>query len=73
MSIRIGKILVDEKLITTDELNTALGEQQKTKEMLGEILIRLGFVTEKAMLRALGKQQGIPFVELSARVMYPFF
>ncbi len=69
MSVRLGKVLVEEKLITVDELNSALSEQQKTKEMLGEILVRLGFVTEKNMLRALAKQQGIPFVELMTHVI----
>jgi len=31
MAIRLGTALVEEKLITVDELNTALAEQQKTK------------------------------------------
>ncbi|MDD5225861.1 MAG: ATPase, T2SS/T4P/T4SS family [Candidatus Omnitrophica bacterium] len=66
MAVRLGKILVEEKLITIDELNKALSEQQKTKEALGEVLIRLGFVVEKNMLQALAKQQGIHFVELMA-------
>ncbi|MFH0986385.1 MAG: ATPase, T2SS/T4P/T4SS family [Candidatus Omnitrophota bacterium] len=64
MAIRLGKILVEEKLITVEELHSALSEQQRTKESLGEILVRSGFVTEKKMLRALAKQQGIHFVEL---------
>ncbi len=69
MSIRLGKVLVEGKMITVDELNTALAEQQRTKEMLGEVLVRLGFVVEKNMLRALAKQQGIPFVDLTTHVI----
>ena len=69
MSIRLGKVMAEEKLITQDELNQALSEQQRTKEMLGEIIVRLGFVTEKNMLKALAKQQGIPFIELTKHVI----
>ena len=69
MPIRLGEALVEGKLITKDELDMALAEQQKTKEMIGKILVRLGFVTEKAMLQTLAKQQGIHFVELTTRVI----
>ncbi|MEI7752625.1 MAG: ATPase, T2SS/T4P/T4SS family, partial [Candidatus Omnitrophota bacterium] len=69
MSVRMGKALVEAKLITVDELNTALLEQQKTKELLGKILVKFGFVTEKKMLQVLAKQQGIPFVELATSVI----
>ncbi len=67
MALRLGDILVENKLITVDELNIALSEQQKTKEMLGQILIRMGFVAEKDILQVLAKQQGIPFVELKTK------
>jgi type II secretory ATPase GspE/PulE/Tfp pilus assembly ATPase PilB-like protein len=69
MALRLGKALVEEKLITVEELDKALVEQQKTKEMLGAVLVRLGFVTEQKMLHSLAKQQGIPFVELMTTVI----
>ena len=69
MAIRLGKALVEEKLITADELEIALAEQQKTKGVLWKILVRLGFVTEKNMLQALAKQQGLRFVELMTNVI----
>jgi len=69
MAIRLGMALVEGKLITGDELNSALAEQQKTKEALGKILVRLGFVTEKKMLQTLANQQGIRFVELMTIVI----
>jgi len=64
MALRIGEILVEKKIITPEELEIALKEQEKTKEMLGEVLVRMGFVTEKEMLQVLAEQQGIAFVEL---------
>ncbi len=64
MALRLGDILVEKKLITPSELNIALGEQQRTKEMLGQILIRMGFVAERDMLQFLAEQQGLPFVDL---------
>jgi type II secretory ATPase GspE/PulE/Tfp pilus assembly ATPase PilB-like protein len=69
MAIRLGKILVEEKLITVEELSAALSEQSRTREALGEILVRFGFVTEEKMLRALAKQQGIHFIELTSIVV----
>lgn len=69
MALRLGDILVEKELITQDELNTALAEQQRTKEALGQILVRMGFVAEKDMLQILAKQQGIPFVELKTKVI----
>lgn len=66
MALRLGDILVEEKLITPDELTAAIAEQQRTKEMLGQVLVRMGFVAEKDMLQVLAKQQGIQFVELKS-------
>ena len=63
MAIRYGEILVKERIITPQELEIAIKEQQKTKELLGQVLVRKGFVTERRMLQVLAKQQGIPFLD----------
>ncbi|MDD5423247.1 MAG: ATPase, T2SS/T4P/T4SS family, partial [Candidatus Omnitrophica bacterium] len=64
MALRLGEILVEKKLITPEQLKSAVAEQKKTGEMLGQILISMGFVSESKMLHVLAEQQGIPFVEL---------
>ena len=67
MALRLGEILVEKHLITPDQLKEAVAEQQKTKELLGQALVRLGFVSEKKILQVLAEQQGIPFLELRER------
>ncbi len=57
MALRLGEILVEKKLVTADELNIAITEQQRTKEALGQILVRMGFVVERDMLLILAQQQ----------------
>lgn len=64
MALRIGDILVEKGIITKGQLKTAIEEQQKTGEVLGQILVRMKFVSERKMMEALAEQQGIPFVDL---------
>jgi len=57
-------MLVKKKSIKLEELKAALNEQQKTGKMLGQVLVQMGFVTEKEMLRVLAEQQGMRFLDL---------
>ena len=62
--IRIGDLLVAQQLISLDQLNSALAEQNKTGRKLGRQLIEMGFVEENTLLNLLSKQLSIPFIEL---------
>ncbi len=64
MSVRIGEILVEKQLITEEQLARAVVEHQKSKEFLGQTLIRLGFISEEKLLKILAEQQGITFLNL---------
>ena len=64
MSVRIGEILVEKQLITEEQLAQAVAEHQKSKEFLGQTLIRLGFISEEKLLKVLAGQQGITFLNL---------
>ena len=64
MSVRIGEILVEKQLITEEQLAQAVAEHQKSKEFLGQTLIRLGFISEEKLLKILAGQQGITFLNL---------
>ncbi|MBF0461520.1 MAG: type II/IV secretion system protein [Magnetococcales bacterium] len=46
---RLGDLLVEKKIITPDQLQTALFEQRRSGESLGKLLIYLGFVPEPLM------------------------
>jgi len=61
---RIGEILIYKGLLTPDKLEMALVEQAKTKEFLGEILLRRHFIDEKSLYEALAEQFDILFISL---------
>jgi twitching motility protein PilT len=67
---KIGEILVDAGLVSRDQLSMALTTQRRLGGTLGENLVRLGIVTEEALLDALSKQAGLQHVNL-ARVEVP--
>jgi type IV pilus assembly protein PilB len=60
---KIGEMLVKEGLVTPEQLNQALEAQQQSGDLLGSILIRLGFVEEGVMVEFLSKQFQLPAVD----------
>ena len=64
MALRLGEILVEKRIISAKELELAVNEQQKSKKLLGEVLVNMGFVTERKLLQVLAEQQGVSFLEL---------
>jgi type II secretory ATPase GspE/PulE/Tfp pilus assembly ATPase PilB-like protein len=68
---RLGEILIDEGVITKDQLNIALTEQKKVHEPLGKLLVGLGFATEAIMRSALGDALEQDSVDLSRVVPDP--
>ena len=64
MAWRIGEMLVQKKLITWEQLEQALEEQKKTKEFTGEVLVRLGFISQTLLYKTLAEQYKLRFVDL---------
>ncbi len=62
--VRIGDLLVQNKIISENQLMEALKQQKSTGRKLGRMLIDLGFVQEKQLLDLLSEQLGIPFIEI---------
>ena len=52
----LGQMLVNDKVLTTDQLNQALERQRKTRERLGQILIDMKLIDEDMLLKYLGAQ-----------------
>lgn len=61
----IGELLVDNGLITQDELQLVQQERQKTGEPISLILSRLGLATESHLKNALELQYGVNYVSLA--------
>jgi type IV pilus assembly protein PilB len=68
-----GKQLVDKKIITQLQLDEALHRQQTTmsNRKLGEILVRLGYLSKSQIIEALAEQLGLPLIDLAERDIPP--
>ena len=55
----LGRLLVEQGLLTGDDLERALAEQQVTGERLGETIVKLGMVSGPELANALAAQYGI--------------
>jgi len=62
--IRLGDLLVQQKLITQEQLIFVLGEQKRSGKKLGKVMIDNAYVTEDQISEALAKQLNIPFINL---------
>lgn len=59
---RIGDILIDAGVITSEQLSAVLQIQAATGKKVGELLVEEGFVTEREIMEAVEFQLGIPHV-----------
>jgi type IV pilus assembly protein PilB len=53
---KLGQMLIDENLLTEEQLNKALAEQENAGLKLGQYLIRYGIVSEQQIVDVLGRQ-----------------
>jgi MSHA biogenesis protein MshE len=67
----LGALLVRENLITPEQLELALADQQATGLRLGELLIEWGWVASSAVSRALAEQYEMNFLDLDAAGFHP--
>jgi type IV pilus assembly protein PilB len=63
---QLGELLIDKGLLNTAQLDEALIERRQHGGLLGETLVRLGFIFEDELARTLAEQAGVPFVNLEA-------
>jgi type IV pilus assembly protein PilB len=58
---RLGDVLVAEGVITREQLERALRDQQMTRgKMLGETLVEQGMISPEVLVRAVARQLGVP-------------
>ncbi|MEJ2245226.1 MAG: type IV-A pilus assembly ATPase PilB [Acidobacteriota bacterium] len=65
MLSQIGELLIQENVITADQLETAREHQQKHGGRLDSVLINLGFVQDDDVTSILSKKYGVPSINLS--------
>src|SRR5688572_2242472 len=69
--LRLGELMVQQGLITTDQLAIVLAEQRHNNIPLGRLLVRLGFVTETAIRDIMARTIGQESIDLSQVVADP--
>ena len=62
---RLGQILIEDGLLTREQLGQALAEQKQSRTRLGYALVKLGFVPELEVTKVLARQYRMPAVDLS--------
>ena len=62
---QLGDILVEDGLVTQQELTDAYDEHQRVGRALGRVLVDRGVLTESQLVAALAQQIGMRFVDLS--------
>lgn len=60
----LGELLVENNIITNEQLQEALRLQESKGERLGQILRKLGYISEEKLYRVLQEQLRIPYIEL---------
>ncbi|MEJ5868718.1 ATPase, T2SS/T4P/T4SS family [Pseudokineococcus sp. 5B2Z-1] len=68
---RIGDLLVQQGVITPDQLSAALAHQQTTRQRLGQALISTRAITESQLVATLAAQVGLGFVDLTEHPVDP--
>ena len=69
--LRLGELLVQQGLITPDQLGIALAEQKQNNIPIGRQLVRLGFITEAAIRDIMARTVGQESIDLAQVVADP--
>ncbi len=65
MSQRLGNLLVQERIITPQQLQAAMQRVRDTGSRLGSVLAKLGYVSEDDVASFVSRQYGIPAINLA--------
>ena len=61
---QLGELLIENKTITPEHLQTALEFQREKGGLIGQILVHLGYATDEEIAMALMSQYGFPYLPL---------
>ncbi|HEX6699692.1 MAG TPA: hypothetical protein VF101_03095 [Gaiellaceae bacterium] len=60
----LGAMLVQKGLIAREQLDDALSERSRTGELLGQVLLRHGWIFEDELARVLAEQHDLEFLNI---------
>ena len=67
----IGEVLIDQGLVSGDQVRIALLEQMKSRRPVGRLMVELGFVAEHVLRDALAATLGLQPVDLAQVIVEP--
>ncbi len=65
MAVKLGDLLLKQKLISQEQLDNALKLQREEGGKIGEALVRVGAVSESDITETLSQQFGVPSIDLA--------
>lgn len=69
--LRLGELLMQQGLLTLDQLRIVLTEQKRKNIPIGRLLVQLGFVTEDVIRDVMARTAGQDTIDLSGVVIDP--
>ncbi len=63
---QLGSLLLDKGLVSAEQLDQALSERRAHGGLLGEVLVKLGFIFDDELARVLAEQTGVPYLNLDS-------
>jgi type IV pilus assembly protein PilB len=67
--LQLGRMLVEAKLLTEEQLKMAVEFQKSVGGKLGAIMVKLGFIEEATLIKFIARQQGLPIVNLDELIL----
>jgi len=67
----LGESLVEEGIITAEQLKQAQVEEKRAGQRLGKVLVKLGFIAEDDLVSFLSAKLGLPRIELGNYLIDP--
>jgi len=64
ISKQLGQLLIERSIINREQLDHALQVQKERGGLIGQLLVDLGYASEKAIAQALTAQYGFPYLPL---------
>jgi type IV pilus assembly protein PilB len=71
MGSNLGELLIQEKLLDSAQLKSALEFHKKNDVGIGSAIVSLGYLSEEEMAQALSRQLGYPYINLDQFEVYP--
>ena len=63
----LGERLLASGVVNSTQLQAALEQQRASRDLLGEVLLTLNFVTEHDLSKALAQEAGVPFLAIEGQ------